>query len=230
NVQKTSLFIVAAAALMFLIPLPDQQLTPVSPGPPPTSMPGLVVPAGWEEIGFSEYDWPQRYYGAESRLARQTIRTSEPNPAWDVQNRPRIVQMDVLTVRRSATLEVYPSHNMYKLQNARVSPKIYVDLGRGIVAEMYTVVDDDLLLTWSNLNFVWVRSPSNTERVSLISVDNHEPDAHFPEPSPSMATNGLHTLSVLFRGESAVSDIESEYKDRDMLETLGRAVVEAQQW
>ena len=223
-----AVFVVAAA--LFVTPLPDQNLTPVSPGPAPAAHAGIVVPGGWQELDFTEYSWPRKYFGSTSQLTRQTIRTTEPNPAWDVQNRPRTVQVDTLSVRRPTTLEVYPSHTQYQLQNARVSSKVFVDVGRGVTAEMYTVVDDDLLLTWSNLNFVWVRGPGLTQRVSLITVDNHDPDAIFPEPAPSMASNGANSLAVLLRGKTAVSDTEPEYKDRDMLETLAREIVEAQQW
>ncbi|MFC9553331.1 hypothetical protein ACFTWF_20995 [Rhodococcus sp. NPDC056960] len=230
NSGFTFVAVFVAAAVLFATPLPDQNLTPVSPGPAPTADAGIVVPDGWDQLAFKEYNWPRRYYGSTSRLTRQTIRTTEPNPAWDVLNRPRTVQVDALSVRRPSTLEVYPSHTQYRLQNARVSPKVFVDVGRGITAEMYTVVDDDLLLTWSNLNFVWVRSPGLTQRISLITVDNHEPDAYFPEPEPSMASNGTNSLAVLLRGKTAVSDTEPEYKDRAMLQTLAREIVEAQQW
>ena len=73
-------------------------------------------------------------------------------------------------------------------------------------------------------------SDGAAQRVSLISVDNHEPDAYFPEPKPSMASNGSHTLAVLLRGEPSTEDTESEYKDLDMLEALARLLVEAQTW
>ncbi|MEU2002888.1 hypothetical protein ACH47B_20130 [Rhodococcus sp. NPDC019627] len=226
----TTVAVFAVALVMFMPPLPDQNLTPVSPGPPPSAATGILVPGGWEQHAVTEYSWPRRYFGVTSELTRQTIRTTEPNPAWDTQNRNRTVQVDVLSVRRPSTLEVYPSQTMYELENARVSPKVAIDIGRGVVAEMYTIVDDDLLLTWSNLNFVWVRSPELTQRITLVSVDNHEPDAQFPEPAPSMATNGANTLAVLLRGQNAVSDTEPEYKDRDMLVTLAREIVKEQQW
>ena len=71
--------------------------------------------------------------------------------------RPRTVQIDVVQVRRPSTLAVYPSKTTYDLENARVSPTVTLELPHGIVAEMYTIVDDALLLTWSNLNFVWTR-------------------------------------------------------------------------
>ncbi|MGE2843141.1 hypothetical protein ACQGFI_06570 [Rhodococcus sp. 2.95] len=144
--------------------------------------------------------------------------------------RPRTVQIDVVQVRRPSTLAVYPSKTTYDLENARVSPTVTLELPHGIVAEMYTIVDDALLLTWSNLNFVWTRGDGAAQRVSLISVDNHEPDAYFPEPKPSMASNGSNTLAVLLRGETSTEDTESEYKDLDMLEALARLLVEAQTW
>ncbi|WP_258956889.1 hypothetical protein [Rhodococcus globerulus] len=226
----TILFVFVVAILLFLTPLPNAQSLTISQGPPPTADPRLVVPAGWDQISTEEFDWPQRYFGSTSSLTRQTIRADTPNPAWDAQMRPRTVQMDVLQVRRSTTLSVYPSSSTYQLQNARVSPTVQVELTRGVVAEMYTIVDDALLLTWSNLNFIWTRGDGAAQRVSLITVDNHEPDAYFPEPSPSMASNGSNTLALLLRGKSSTEDNESQYKDLGMLEALGRLIVEAQKW
>lgn len=226
----TILAVFVAAILIFLTPLPNQQGLTVSAGPPPTSDPRLVVPLGWHQISTQEFNWPRRYFGSTSRLTRQTIRADTPNPAWDALMRPRTVQIDVVQVRRPVTLELYQSSSTYELQNARVSPTIEVELTRGVMAEMYTIVDDDLLLTWSNLNFVWTRGDNMAQRVSLITVDNHEPDAYFPEPSPSMASNGSNTLSVLLRGRSSTEDSESQYKDLAMLKELGKFIVEAQQW
>ncbi|QXW04672.1 hypothetical protein KYT97_11990 [Rhodococcus globerulus] len=226
----TILFVFGVAILIALTPLPNADDIPISQGPPATADPRLVVPAGWSQISTEEFDWPQRYFGSTSTLTRQTIRADTPNPAWDALMRQRTVQMDVLQVRRAATLSVYPSSATYELQNARVSPTVQVELTRGVVAEMYTIVDDALLLTWSNLNFIWTRGDGAAQRVSLITVDNHEPDAYFPEPSPSMASNGGNSLALLLRGKSSTEDNESQYKELGMLEALGRHIVEAQQW
>ncbi|MGR6522804.1 hypothetical protein ACU5JM_14295 [Rhodococcus erythropolis] len=226
----TILVVFAAAIVMFFTPVPTAQGVPVSVGPPATADPRLIVPAGWREISTNEYDWPRKYFGSTSALTRQTIRADTPNPAWDTQMRPRTVQMDVVQVRRPSTLSVYPSNTTYDLQNARVSPTVRVELSRGVVAEMYTVVDDSLLLTWSNLNFVWTRGDGAAQRVTLLTVDNHEPNALFPEPKPSMASNGSNTLAVLLRGRISTVDSESQYKDLGMLQSLGRLVVEAQKW
>ncbi|MDI9915070.1 hypothetical protein [Rhodococcus sp. IEGM 1379] len=227
----TILVVFGAAILLFLTPLPAGNSAPVAVGPPPTSIdPRLIVPAGWHQTSTSEYDWPKRYFGSTSVLTRQTIEADTPDPSWDSQMRPRTVQIDVVQVRRPATLAVYPSNATYDLQNARVSPTVKVDLGRGVVAEMYTIVDDALLLTWSNLSFVWTRGDNAAQRVSLITVDNHEPDAYFPEPKPSMASNAANTLAVLLRGRTATEDNESQYKDLGMLEAVGRLIVEGQKW
>ncbi|WP_424808305.1 hypothetical protein [Rhodococcus sp. 27YEA15] len=226
----TILAVFGAAVLLFFTSLPDPKGAPVAVGPPPTGEPGLVVPAGWHQLALVRYDWPKRYFGSTSALSRQTIRADTPNPAWDSQMRPRTVQMDVVQVRRPSTLAVYPSSSTYELQNSRVSPTIEVELTRGVIAQMYTIVDDSLLLTWTNLNFVWVRGDNVAQRVSLITVDNHEPDAHFPQPKPSMASNASNTLAVLLRGRTSTVDNESQYKDQAMLQSLGRHIVEAQPW
>ncbi|MFC9768911.1 hypothetical protein [Rhodococcus jostii] len=225
NSGLTFLAVFTAAATLSAIPLPDQHLIPVSHGPPPTSGPGLLMPAGWTQLAISDYQWPQRYFGPESQLSRQTLRADEPRPGWDQHDRLRTVQVDALTVANPAALEVYPGRTFYPLQNARVSPATAVDVGRGVTAEMYTVVDDTLLLTWSNLSFIWTRGPDIAQRVTLISVDNHDPGAYFPEPSPPMASNAANTLTVLFRGTLAVTDTSPNDQDQDLLTTLARDLV-----
>ncbi|WP_395705313.1 hypothetical protein [Rhodococcus ruber] len=225
---RTLLLIVPATVVLAAAPLPDQQLTPVSVGPPPSGTVSQVVPVGWYQIGSVDYDWPRRYFGSTAQLRRQMIRAVEPRADWDRLSRPRTVAVQTLQVRRVGVFEVYPVHTSYDLGQARVSPKIRVDLGRGVQADFFTVVDDELLLTWSLMSFVWTRGDALAQRVSLLTVDNHELDAPFPQPTPNMASNASALLSVFLRGRASVEDSDPEYKDLDMLTEVGRELVEAQ--
>ncbi|QNG20193.1 hypothetical protein G4H71_13435 [Rhodococcus triatomae] len=231
SVWSGSLVVAVVAVLVLLIPLPPRaDLRGFTPGPPATGEPTLIVPSGWSETALTEYDWQRSYFGRESTLNRQTIRTDRPHPDWDDQNRPRIVQIDTLTTEHPSRVRALPAHDMYRLDNARASDRIPVDIGRGITALFVTVIDDSLLLTWSRLQFEWSRGDGTYQRVILISVDNHNADAYFPQPTPSMLVNLGTAAQILLRGASAVTDENPEYKDRGMLETLGRQLVEAQSW
>lgn len=225
---RATLWVLPTALVLALIPLPDQQLTPISPGPPFDGTATQVIPSGWYQFDSVDYDWPRAYFGRSAILRRQMIRAQEPNPDWDVLMRPRTIAVQTLQVRRAGSFEVYPTQSMYDLGKARVSPKEYVDLGYGVTAEYFTVLDDDLLLTWNMLSFIWTRGDTVAQRVSLLTVDNHEPDAPFPQPSPNTTANLRQIVQVFLRGNATVEDTDPEYKDRDMLAEVGRQLVEAQ--
>ncbi|MGN5236613.1 archaeosortase/exosortase family protein [Rhodococcus sp. SJ-3] len=223
-----ALYIVPVSLALAFVPLPDQHLTPVSPGPPPSGTITQTVPRGWGQINSVDYDWPRSYFGNTAALRRQTIRADEPRADWDRLLRPRTVAVQTLQVRRAGVLEVYPTQTMYSIGRGRVSAKSYIELGYGVTAEYFTVVDDDLLVTWNLLSFVWTRGNDTAQRVSLLTVDNHEFDARFPQPEPNSVANIRTLMRVLLRGNSAVSDTSPEDKDRDMLTELGRDFVETQ--
>ena len=225
---RGAMCVAVAALLAALLPLPDQRLTPVSPGPPYSGTASQIVPPGWVQLSSVDYDWPRAYFRQNSVLRQQMIRAEEPNPEWDRLLRPRTVAVQTLQVRRVGAFAVYPTESMYTLGKSRVSPKEYVDLGRGVTAEYFTVVDDNLLLTWSLLSFVWTRSDTVAQRVSLLTVDNHELDAPFPQPEPNSVANVRALMRVLLRGNGSVEDTDPEYKDRSMLIEVGREIVEAQ--
>ena len=220
--------VVLAAVVLLLIPLPNQEILPVSEGPPAKAAPGLTIPLEWVQRDMTtDYNWPRHYFGDRATLTRQRWQAIAGRTDWDVQGRRRDVAVDTLTVRTAAVLDVYPDDTMYSVGSARVSPAIEVDLGSGITGMLYTIVDDKRLLTWSKLTFAWTRD-ATTQRISVISVDDHEPGADFPESTPSMASNGMNSLTVLLRGSRATQDSSPEYKDRNMLLTLGRDIIEAQ--
>ncbi|HET8994390.1 MAG TPA: archaeosortase/exosortase family protein [Rhodococcus sp. (in: high G+C Gram-positive bacteria)] len=225
---SAALYIVPVSLALAFVPLPDQGLTPVSPGPPPSGTITQAVPRGWNQINSVDYDWPRSYFGNTALLRRQTIRADDSRADWDALLRPRTVALQTLQVRRSGVLEVYPTQTMYNIGSARVSAKSYIDLGHGVTAEYFTVVDDDLLVTWNLLSFVWTRADDMAQRVSLLTVDNHEFDAEFPQPEPNSVANIRTLLRVLLRGNAAVSDTAPEDKDREMLTEIGRDLVETQ--
>lgn len=216
-----------AALVVAVLPLPGRSGPGLADGPPATGNPGIVVPAGWRETAVVDYDWQQRFYGRTATLRRQMLRATEPDPAWDELSRPRSAAVQTLTVENPALFEVFPLESSFDLSRARKGSTRAVDLGHGVEAEYFTVVDDDLLLTWSILSFIWTRG-SEAQRIAVLTVDNHEHNAVFPDPEPNMASNLGRLLTVFLRGGGAVADTGSEDKDMDLLSTLGRAIVEAQ--
>jgi len=223
---RSGLVVVAVAFVLSLIPLPDPPATVVADGPPEAGA-QLVVPAGWTQEGAEEFDWANRFFGRRATLVRQTIVADEGNPDWDSKSRPRRVVIDTLDTHRPATLTVYPTDTLYRLRDARRSPTVPVDLGHGVQGELSTIVDEEALLTWSLLSFTWTRGDVS-QRVNLVTVDDHRPDAIFPRPTPSMASDVTNTFNVLIRGNAVTVDDNSEYKDRDMLGAVGAELVDAQ--
>lgn len=218
--------ILVATIVLFFVPLPVDSTPDISPGPAITAaIP--PIPAGWTLDSVQEFDWVASYFGSTASLIRQTVTATEPNPAWDADDRPRTLVVDTLDTASVASLGVYPESTMYKLTNTRTSPVVEVDLGHGVVAEMHTSVNEAILVTWTKLVFTWQRGDV-AERVTIIAVDNHQPDAVFPEPSPSMASNLGTLFAVFLRGNQIVQDADPDYKDRDLLTAFGTALVDTQ--
>ncbi|MEU1981504.1 hypothetical protein [Nocardia sp. NPDC019395] len=224
--------VVAAAALLIMVaPMPAMSSENIGAGPRYQGATGLAVPPGWRQTDLRAFDWPQHFYSNDSTFLRQTIRTLEPNPLWDTLGRDRTAQIDLLTVRYGAALDVTPTLVTYDMRYARVSnPPRSVPLGRDLVGTMYSVVDERIHLTWNYLTFIWRRDSAHIQRVTVMTVDNHEPDAYFLPPAPSVAGTASAMIALLARGVSAVTATDPEFKDADLLETLGRQLVEVQQW
>lgn len=223
---RSGLVIVAVAFVLSLIPLPDPPATVVADGPRGAGR-ELAVPQGWTQESSEDFVWANRFFGRRATLTRQTIVADAGNPEWDAQSRPRRVVVDTLDTHRPATLVVYPTDTLYRLADARRSPAVPVDLGHGVQADFSTIVDEQALLTWSLLSFTWTRGDVS-QRVNLVTVDDHRPDAIFPRPTPSMASDITNTLNVLIRGNAVTVDDNPRYKDRDMLTVVGAGIVDAQ--
>ena len=109
--------------------------------------------------------------------------------------------------------------------NERLSERRPVDLGHGVTGELFTAVDDELLLTWSLLQFQWGNEDA-AQRVMIGSGDNHEPDAPFPEPNGAVLKTLDRLITILFRGSSVVHDETSSFADAGMLTEFGRGLVD----
>lgn len=188
----------------------------------------LVVPPGWHQTGLVEFPRvASRLYGSGARMVRQQIVADVGNPNWDKLSAPRTVVIDTITTDHPFTFQVYPSLVVYNAPHVRFSEPRMVDLGRGVRAQLYSGTDDELLVTWNVLLWTWKNGPV-AQRVLLLSVDNHDDGAPFPEPGHSLPTVLNSLIVVLFRGNAAVENREPEFKDADMLAQVGTALVDAQ--
>ncbi len=220
------LVLVVAIALAFV-------RLPATGTPPPTQFPAmrygtaLASPVGWHSTDLQTYFWVRRLYGPDAHLRRQTMVADTRNPQWDKLSRARTVVVDTLTTYRPVSLDVFPAKVLYGVEQSRLSEPRQVDLGHGITGQLMSVVDDALLITWNMMQWSW-RNATSAQRVLVIAVDNHDDNAPFPQPSAALAPT-LNTLfTVLFRGNSAVSERNPAFKDADMLTHFSRALVNAQ--
>ncbi|MFI6041538.1 hypothetical protein ACIA8C_07875 [Nocardia sp. NPDC051321] len=220
-----------AAILIMIIPIPPDydRSFPVRPG--------LVVaqphtvPPGWDQLSERQYPWAQHYFGQGTSMTRQLLRAEEHNPLWDNQSRRRRLVIDTVRAKDQYAIDRYPEFVLYNLPQPRISPPTRIDLGHGITARLNTVLDDRRLLSWTWLTWNW-SGTDGSERISLIAADNHESDAAFPPPQPSMLGIFENFLHQFLRGKAVVLDSESEdvdadaeHKDRDMLLSVARAIV-----
>lgn len=224
---SSAIMVIVAAVILLALPLPQTTAIPDTAGPPGSTSVPLAPPTGWNRTALQSYDWVRSYFGQTATLTRQTMKAEEGNPEWDIESRPRTVVVDVLSTTNRASLAIYPESTLYRLSNTRTSDSLQVPLGHGVTGTLYTSVSDALLLTWTKLVFTWVRGDV-TQRVTIISVDNHEDGATFPRPIPSMASNIGTSLATFLRGNSIIADTEPEYKDRTLLTSFGTGLVRAQ--
>lgn len=219
--------VLAVAIALSLVTLPG------STNPPTTWISGttfgrpLQAPMGWHIIGETKFDWVQRLYGQRATLIRQRMMADSGDPRWDKFGRPRTVVVDSTNTWRPFSLGVYPSNLLYDTASSRLSDPYPVDLGHGMTGYMYSVIDDQLLVTWNLLVFNW-RNKGSAQRVLIGAVDNHEADAPFPEPNGALWPTLGTLLTVLFRGNAVTTNREPEFKDAEMLTQFGRGLVTAQ--
>ncbi|MDX2355919.1 hypothetical protein [Dietzia sp. PP-33] len=225
---RSAPLLVVVALVLALAPLPPGVSERLATGPPTLDGPGQVIPEGWQELETVDYPWAGRMFGPSATLQRQMIRATRVRADWDQLLRPRVAAVQSLTVAGTGVLELFPLEMTFDLSAARVSPPRTVDLGRGVTARYRTVIDDENLLTWSLLTFAWSRDRGRVQRVTLITVDNHEFDAVFPPTVPGTRSTFTRLANLLLRGSAAVTDTNPQDKDLDMLIELGTELVRAQ--
>lgn len=220
--------VVAVAVVLALAPLPQTAEDRLVQGPPGPVGAGQVIPAGWTERTVEDFPWAPRMYGPTATMQRQLIRADASRADWDALRRPRQVVVQTLTVTDPGILDAFPLEMTYDLGTARVSPPSSVELARGVSSRYRTVVDDERLLTWSLMSFVWELPTGRVQRVSLLTVDNHEYDAQFPSTVPGTRSTSARLISLLLRGQASITAEDPQQKDMDMLTELGSELVEAQ--
>ncbi|WP_216695128.1 hypothetical protein [Dietzia psychralcaliphila] len=225
---RSAPLLIIVALLLALAPLPAGIGERLSRGPAALSGAGQALPQGWQQGDTTDYPWAERMFGRSATLQRQTIRSTRVRADWDELLRPRVAVVQTLTVSESGVLEVFPLDMTFDLSQARVSPPRTVPLTRGVTARYRTVIDDANLLTWSLMSFVWIREGDAVQRVTIITVDNHEFDAEFPQTVPGTRSTVSRLLNLLLRGAGAVTDTNPQDKDLDMLTELATDLVEAQ--
>lgn len=220
--------LILVGLLLWLAPLPAGAESRMGQGPPGRSALGQVVPEGWTEQSAENLPWATRMYGPSATLYRQVLRADSARADWDPLRRPRQAVVQTLTVSDPGLFDAYPLEMTFDLADARVSDPVSVDLGAGVSARYRTVVDDGRLLTWSLLSFNWTRSADEYQRVLILTIDDHEYDAEFPEAVPGTGATFGRLLSLLMRGSASITAADPEAKDLDLLTELGTELVEAQ--
>jgi hypothetical protein len=187
----------------------------------------LTAPAGWHVSAEREYVWVRRFHGQRANLIRQQIVADTADPRWDTLGRPRTVMVDTTNTWRPISLEVFPATIPYDESSSRISNPRLIDLGHGITGALVNAVNDKLFLSYDILIWTW-RNQDSAQRVMLISVDNHDADAQFPEPGGGFGATLRTMFDVLFRGNTVTSDRDPAFKDAGLLTEFGRALVDAQ--
>ncbi|GAA2568356.1 MFS transporter [Mycolicibacterium diernhoferi] len=222
--------VVAVAVALSLCSLPTQTSTvKISRPSPDTLVQGrpLDPPPGWKVIEQQEFPQVRRLYGDGAVLVRQYMLAESGNPDWDKLSRPRTIVVDSIVSRRPFSFGTIPARVLYGLTSARISAPRLIDLDMGVHGRLTSVVDDRLLVTWNSVQFAW-GDDNLAQRVTAFAVDNHDPDAPFPTPSTSVASNIQTLITLLFRGNAVLDQRTPSFKDEDLLRTFTRALVAGQ--
>lgn len=221
---------VGAALVLSMFPLPVSPNAGISGRPSDyplvTGMP-LVAPPGWTTSGAITRIDVNRLFGSNAVLVRQRITADVANPRWDKLGRTRTVVVDSTVSQRPVSFVTIPARVLYGLTAARISETRIVDLGMGVVGDLISVIDDDLLVTWNALQFVWGQGHL-AQRVTIFAVDNHETGAPFPQPTQNLFPVVQTLMTLLFRGNAVLNQRTPSFKDADLLSEFGRALVAAQ--
>jgi hypothetical protein len=222
--------VIAFAVALSLVVLPTQANSiEVSRNAPRALTFGqpLVTPPGWQTVSRTEYGQVNRIYGPNALLVREQMTAEVGDFRYDKLGRPRTVMVDSVVSQRPFSFDVYPDRMVYGLTTARISLGREVDLGYGIRAQLHSVVDDRLLVTWNSLRFAW-GDDELAQRVTISTVDNHDPDAPFPGPTGTLPAMLRTMFTLLFRGNAVLGEQTPSYKDGELLTEFGRSLVAAQ--
>ncbi|CDO09743.1 hypothetical protein C1S82_08290 [Mycolicibacterium cosmeticum] len=219
--------VLVIAALLSVVRLPEVGLAPAVRVEAMDFGAPLKAPPGWRILETQRYDWVTRFYGRGAVLVRQKMVAETGNPVYDKFSRPRTIMVDSVTTLRPFSLNVYPSRMLYRINGIRLSGVRPADLGYGVPADLFSVIDDRLLVTWDGLQWTWTNGEVG-RRILAIAVDNHEDWAPFPQPTGGVAPTLNSLFTVLFRGNSAAANEDPDIKDDDLLTEFGHALVRAQ--
>ncbi|AZG47953.1 hypothetical protein [Gordonia insulae] len=226
DVLRGTIFTALVAVLITLIPVPDIRPSAGVTVPGLNMTPPLSVPSNWRQVSVKPYD-VSSLYGPGAAATRQDLRQAEGDVKYDKFSRPRKVVVDAITTSRPLTLDVYSTIVDYNLVGDRFSRRVPVPLPHGMNGVLQTIVDDTNFLTYNRLVWRW-NDGGVAQQVSLISVDDHEPDAIFPQPQLTLWRNVNSLITVLFRGNSVTEDKTPVFKDRDLLVMCASDLIETQ--
>jgi hypothetical protein len=184
----------------------------------------VEAPEGWRVIDTQVYPWVSRLYGRGSTLVRQEMVADEGDAEFDKFGRPRTVMVDTITTSRPFSLNVYPVRMLYRVEGIRLSGVRPVDLGYGVHGDLFSVTDDQILVTWTGLQWTWTNGHIS-RRVVAIAVDNHEDNAPFPQPTGGVGPTLNSMFTMLFRGNSSTYDANPNLKDDRLLTDFSHALV-----
>lgn len=222
--------VVAVAVALAFMPLPHQlSATMISRSAPYDLTPGmrLVPPPGWSITGEQQYTGVKRYYGDEAVLIRQRMTADVGDPRFDKLSARRNLMVDSIVSELPFSFDAYPGQVLYDTTGTRLSRPQPVDLGYGVTGELFSAIDDRLLVSWDVLRFAW-GDQDEDQVVDIFAVDNHLPDAPFPDPQRGLVSTLRNLFTVLFRGNSVLVQRRPAYKDAELLTEFGRALVAAQ--
>lgn len=224
------------------IPGPPAEVVPV-----PISVaagatgPGSVIPPGWRQTGVADYPEAAELFGSGAQWRRYqleaTADASQPG-AVDALDRRRTVVLDVLSTRRPRNLVTFPTVVTYPMGRLNLSGDEQVPIGSGVTASVDAAVDTQRQLTWTMVSFEitlpgryavadgqLTTEPQVWQRITLISVDDHEPGAPFPEPTNALLDSVRSAAVHIVRGSAGGAGGAAEPKDRALLLTLAEQIL-----
>ena len=220
--------LVVSAVITLLLPYQRVVVTPTPTIAGLNTRAPLIVPDAWRQDGPTlRYDWVGDFYGPGAVLARQNLLQQTGDVAFDKEARPRKLIADTIETRYPFRFDLYPLVFTYDLFGDRFSAPVLVMLPHGIPAVLEVILDDTRYLTYTVLSWQWGNG-EHAQKVALWSVDNHEPDAYFPQPDQTILKNLRQLFNVTLRGDAVIRDDQPDFKDRQLLLDAGRDVVNAQ--